>query len=135
MSNQNQPAAKTAPSDAMAAHGAGLIDVGGESTRPGAAAVDQTEESQRTFGVIKVLVGEGKDVEVHTPVATMCEYEEDLETLSSGQAEVNNPDPGDPTIPSLEIHSSFQIYEVKTSPVWYGTNTSFSSACHLQDRN
>lgn len=51
---------------AMAAHGAGLIDVGGESTRPGAAAVDQAEESQRTYGVIKVLVGEGIRVSIDT---------------------------------------------------------------------
>jgi dihydropteroate synthase len=49
---------------AMAAHGAALIDVGGESTRPGAAAVDQTEETQRTAGVIKVLAGEGLRVSI-----------------------------------------------------------------------
>jgi hypothetical protein len=35
-----------------------------------------------------VLVREGEDVGVHTPVATMCEYEETLEELSRGDAEV-----------------------------------------------
>jgi hypothetical protein len=36
----------------------------------------------------KVLVGKGKDVEVHTPVATMCEYQETLEELSQADGEV-----------------------------------------------
>ena len=39
----------------MAAEGAVFIDVGGESTRPGAAAVDAEEEARRVLPVIERL--------------------------------------------------------------------------------
>ena len=39
----------------MAAVGAGIIDVGGESTRPGAAAVGEAEERRRVIPVIEAL--------------------------------------------------------------------------------
>ena len=42
----------------MAADGADLIDVGGESTRPGADPVDAAEEAERVVPVIKGLVAE-----------------------------------------------------------------------------
>lgn len=41
----------------LAAEGADLVDVGGESTRPGAAAVDATEERRRVVPVIEALAG------------------------------------------------------------------------------
>lgn len=40
---------------AMIAAGAGLIDVGGESTRPGAAAVDAEEEMRRVVPIVEAL--------------------------------------------------------------------------------
>jgi dihydropteroate synthase len=43
---------------ALAANGADIIDVGGESTRPGAAAVDLETELERVVPVIRVLAGE-----------------------------------------------------------------------------
>ena len=39
----------------MIAEGADVIDIGGESTRPGAAAVSQREEMERVIPVIKAL--------------------------------------------------------------------------------
>jgi dihydropteroate synthase len=42
----------------MIADGADVIDVGGESTRPGAAPVDGTEELRRVLPVIEALAGE-----------------------------------------------------------------------------
>jgi dihydropteroate synthase len=41
----------------MAEQGAGIIDVGGESTRPGAAIVDEVEERRRVIPVIEGLAG------------------------------------------------------------------------------
>ena len=41
---------------ALAAAGAALLDVGGESTRPGADAVDEAEELRRTIPVVRDLV-------------------------------------------------------------------------------
>ena len=39
----------------MIAEGADIIDIGGESTRPGAAAVSQREEMERVIPVIRAL--------------------------------------------------------------------------------
>ena len=47
--------AAVAQADAMAAAGAAIIDVGGESTRPGAAPVDADEECARELPVIERL--------------------------------------------------------------------------------
>lgn len=43
----------------LAAEGADLLDVGGESTRPGAEAVDARAEAERVLPVVKALAGEG----------------------------------------------------------------------------
>jgi dihydropteroate synthase len=43
---------------AMAAAGAAIIDVGGESTRPGAQAIDAAEEQRRVLPVIEALAGD-----------------------------------------------------------------------------
>ncbi len=42
----------------MAAEGAAIIDVGGESTRPGAASVDEVEELRRVIPVVERLAAE-----------------------------------------------------------------------------
>ncbi|HET8692227.1 MAG TPA: dihydropteroate synthase, partial [Steroidobacteraceae bacterium] len=51
------PAGAVARGEAMAAEGAAFIDVGGESTRPGAAPVDEAEELRRVIPVIERLAG------------------------------------------------------------------------------
>jgi dihydropteroate synthase len=52
-------AAAVAHGLALAADGAAIIDVGGESTRPGAEAVSADEELRRVVGVIEGLVAAG----------------------------------------------------------------------------
>nr|WP_197496503.1 dihydropteroate synthase [Mycobacterium sp. 1274761.0] len=51
---------------ALAAEGAAIIDVGGESTRPGAARVDPAVESARVLPVVKELAGHGLTVSIDT---------------------------------------------------------------------
>ncbi len=51
---------------AMVAVGADVIDVGGESTRPGAARIDDGEERRRVEPVIRALVADGISVSVDT---------------------------------------------------------------------
>jgi dihydropteroate synthase len=51
---------------AMAAAGADIIDVGGESTRPGAAAVPPDIEQERVIPVVRTLAGAGLRVSVDT---------------------------------------------------------------------
>jgi dihydropteroate synthase len=51
---------------AMAALGAAIIDVGGESTRPGATRIDADIETARVIPVIKELAGQGITVSIDT---------------------------------------------------------------------
>ncbi|UOE42708.1 dihydropteroate synthase [Agromyces larvae] len=53
--------------------GADLVDVGGESTRPGAARVDPAEELRRVVPVIRELAGRGIRVSVDTMRAATAE--------------------------------------------------------------
>ena len=46
--------------------GADLLDIGGESTRPGATAVSLDEERRRVLPVVEALAGEGRVVSVDT---------------------------------------------------------------------
>lgn len=46
--------------------GADLIDIGGESTRPGAVPVDEAEELRRVIPLVAALAGEGVPVSVDT---------------------------------------------------------------------
>jgi dihydropteroate synthase len=50
----------------MVAEGADWIDVGGESTRPGAEAVSSEEECERVLPVVKALVQQGVAVSIDT---------------------------------------------------------------------
>lgn len=53
--------------------GAAYVDVGGESTRPGAAPVEPAEERARVVPVIEALVTEGVRVSVDTRTASVAE--------------------------------------------------------------
>ncbi|MFE5671028.1 dihydropteroate synthase [Agromyces sp. NPDC056523] len=57
----------------LAAEGADVLDVGGESTRPGAARVDPDEELRRVVPVIRELAGRGLRVSVDTMRASTAE--------------------------------------------------------------
>jgi dihydropteroate synthase len=50
----------------LAAEGADVLDVGGESTRPGAAAVDAGEETRRVAPVVEALAPDGPPVSIDT---------------------------------------------------------------------
>ena len=57
----------------MAAAGAAIVDVGGESTRPGAAAVWEGDEIERVAPIIRQLAAGGTAVSVDTRKATVIE--------------------------------------------------------------
>lgn len=57
----------------LVASGADLVDVGGESTRPGAARVDEAEELRRVVPVVRELAGAGVVVSVDTMRASVAE--------------------------------------------------------------
>ncbi|MEE1756725.1 dihydropteroate synthase [Streptomyces sp. SP18CS02] len=56
----------------LAAQGADLVDVGGESTRPGASRVDEDEELRRVVPVVRGLAAEGVTVSVDTMRASVA---------------------------------------------------------------
>ena len=81
----DDPAAAAAAGIDMAAAGATLIDVGGESTRPGAAAVWEGDEIARLVPVVERLARAGAIVSVDTRKAAVMEA-----TLAAGAHIVND---------------------------------------------
>lgn len=69
----------------LVAQGADLVDVGGESTRPGATRVDEDEELKRVIPVVRGLASEGVTVSVDTMRACVAE-----QSLAAGAALVND---------------------------------------------
>jgi dihydropteroate synthase len=69
----------------LAADGAAIVDVGGESTRPGATRVDPRIESARVLPVIKELAGHGITVSIDTMHAEVAQA-----ALESGAKIVND---------------------------------------------
>ncbi|MDN3026275.1 dihydropteroate synthase [Streptomyces sp. S.PB5] len=70
---------------ALVSEGADLVDVGGESTRPGATRVDEAEELRRVIPVVRDLASEGVTVSVDTMRASVAE-----QALAAGAALVND---------------------------------------------
>ncbi|MEV7796978.1 dihydropteroate synthase [Streptomyces sp. NPDC087512] len=69
----------------LVAQGADLVDVGGESTRPGATRVDEDEELRRVVPVVRGLASEGVTISVDTMRASVAE-----QALAAGAALVND---------------------------------------------
>src|SRR5919198_1052555 len=70
---------------AMREAGADLVDVGGESTRPGAGRVAAEIEQERVLPVIRELVAEGVQVSIDTTRASVAEA-----ALEAGASIVND---------------------------------------------
>src|ERR1044072_3048181 len=68
-----EPEAAIAHGVAMAEDGAEILDVGGESTRPGAEAVEAVEELRRTEPVVSDLAGLGHTVSIDTSKLAVAE--------------------------------------------------------------
>ncbi|HWC87542.1 MAG TPA: dihydropteroate synthase, partial [Solirubrobacteraceae bacterium] len=66
------PAAAITHGKALAAEGAAILDVGGESTRPGAAPVEVEEELRRVVPVVEGLAGTGAEISVDTSKAAVA---------------------------------------------------------------
>jgi dihydropteroate synthase len=92
------PGAAAAHALAMLAEGADLVDVGGESTRPGADRVSEAEELRRVLPVISQLAAAGVVVSVDTMRATVAEA-----AIGAGAALVNDVSGGrwDPRMPAV----------------------------------
>ena len=69
----------------LVAQGADLVDVGGESTRPGATRVDEAEELRRVLPVVRGLAADGVVVSVDTMRASVAE-----QAVAAGAVLVND---------------------------------------------
>jgi dihydropteroate synthase len=82
----NADAAAAAQAGAvMASQGAAIVDVGGESTRPGAALVWEGDEMERVLPVIRQLAAAGTAVSIDTRKSTVM-----AAALDAGAAMVND---------------------------------------------
>jgi len=90
----------------LAAQGADIVDVGGESTRPGAQRIDEATELRRVGPVVTELVRAGLTVSIDTMRARVAEF-----ALDAGAQLVNDVSGGlaDPDMPRL----------VAAAGVWY----------------
>lgn len=87
---------------AMVADGADVIDVGGESTRPGATPIDADEEQRRVLPVVRALADEGIIVSIDTMRASTA-----TAAVSLGATYVNDVSGGlfDPDMVTAVTHS------------------------------
>ncbi|MCK7627955.1 dihydropteroate synthase [Streptomyces sp. RS10V-4] len=86
----------------LVAQGADMVDVGGESTRPGASRVDEAEELRRVVPVVRELAAAGVAVSVDTMRASVAE-----QAVEAGARLVNDVSGGlaDPAmIPVVATH-------------------------------
>ena len=83
--HHDDPAAATSAGMAMAGAGAAVVDLGGESTRPGAALVWEEDEARRVVPVVQRLAAAGALVSVDTRKALVME-----QALAAGAAIVND---------------------------------------------
>ena len=86
----------------MVADGADLIDVGGESTRPGAEPVDEDEELRRVIPVVEALASDGVIVSIDTMKAGVARR-----AVAAGAAIVNDVSAG--TIDGLLLHTVAEL--------------------------
>ncbi len=100
-----EPDAAVAHALDLVAQGADLIDVGGESTRPGAVRVDPAEEQARVVPVIRTLAGLGVTVSVDTLNASTARAAAD-----AGAAVINDVSGGllDPAMPDAVLDTGLQ---------------------------
>lgn len=80
-----EPGAAVAHGRTLLAQGADVLDVGGESTRPGAARVPVEEELHRVLPVVRALAAEGAVVSVDTTRARVA-----AEAVDAGAVLVND---------------------------------------------
>ncbi len=100
-----EPEAAIAHAVDLVAQGADIIDVGGESTRPGARRVDPEDEQERVVPVVRALAERGITVSVDTMNASTARAAAD-----AGAAIINDVSGGlaDPGMPQAVIDTGAQ---------------------------
>jgi dihydropteroate synthase len=110
----------------LVAQGADLIDVGGESTRPGAARVNGEEELRRVLPVVSELAAAGAVVSIDTMRAEVADA-----ALAAGAVIVNDVSGGlaDPRMGGLVAESRVPFIAMH----WRGPSDRMESLAHYDD--
>ncbi|HEU4675035.1 MAG TPA: dihydropteroate synthase [Motilibacteraceae bacterium] len=121
-----EPDAAVAHGLALLADGADLLDVGGESTRPGAGRVDPDEERRRVVPVVRELAAAGAVVSVDTMRASTAEA-----ALAAGAAVLNDVSGGlaDPDLPRVAAAAGVPYVVMH----WRGHSTDMQSRAVYAD--
>jgi dihydropteroate synthase len=111
---------------ALVAEGADLVDVGGESTRPGAERVDEDEELRRVLPVVGELAAAGVAVSIDTMRARVA-----AQALEAGAALVNDVSGG------LADDDMARVVAGSTTPYvvmhWRGHSAGMAALAHYDD--
>ncbi|SFD29042.1 dihydropteroate synthase [Streptomyces aidingensis] len=108
----------------LVAQGADLVDVGGESTRPGALRVDEAEELRRVVPVVRELAAAGVPVSVDTMRASVAERAVAagarlVNDVSGGRADPRMvPFVADAGVPFVVMHWRGQSADMNTRAVY-----------------
>lgn len=110
----------------LVAQGADLVDVGGESTRPGAPRIPAAEELRRVLPVVSELAAAGVVVSIDTMRAEVADC-----ALTAGAAVVNDVSGGlaDPQMASLVADSRVPFVAMH----WRGPSDTMESLAHYDD--
>ncbi len=90
----------------LLAQGADILDIGGESTRPGAARVSQEEELDRVLPVVRALAGDAEVISVDTMRAEVAR-----QAVAAGATIINDVSGGkaDPAIAHVAVDTGARL--------------------------
>jgi len=123
----NETAAAIAHGQALADAGADLLDIGGESTRPGAPAVSVADELERVIPVVEALAATDLPISIDTTKAAVA-----AAAIEAGATIVNDVSAGtiDPAIPELIAKTGvgYVIMHMQGSPRTMQKNPQYGDA-------
>jgi dihydropteroate synthase len=108
----------------LVADGADIVDVGGESTRPGAERIEADVEIARVIPVIRELAGEGVVVSVDTMRAAVAEAALDAGAVAVNDVSGGSADPamakvvGAAEVPFVVVHSRGPSVDMQSRAVY-----------------
>ena len=110
-----EPAAAKAHGEAMMGDGADIIDIGAESTRPGAKRVSEADEKARVLGAVDSLIPEGAVLSIDTTRASVASA-----ALEHGAQIINDVSGGqlDHELPHVVADHSESLYIVQHWRGW-----------------
>lgn len=114
------PANAKAHGEAMMKDGADIIDIGAESTRPGAKRVSEEDEQTRVLGAVDALIPEGAVLSIDTTRASVARM-----ALEHGAQIINDVSGGrlDREVPHVVAEHSGSLYIVQHWRGWLAGST------------